>query len=103
MATSNQWTDDNGNRQEETEWHDVVVFGAQADACAEYLSKGRQVYVEGRLQTNEWQDDDGNDRYSTEILARNVQFLSDSSAPEPGSPADESDSSDSFEEDDIPF
>jgi len=61
---------------EETEWHRAVVFGNQAEACGKYLEKGRQVYVEGRIQTNEWEDRDGNDRYTTEIVAQTVQFLS---------------------------
>lgn len=76
IATNERWTDRNGQSQERTEWHRVVVFGKTAENCSKYLSKGRQVYVEGRLQTNEWQDKDGNKRYTTEIVANNVTFLS---------------------------
>ena len=60
---------------EQTEWHNVVVFGRQAETCAKYLRKGSQVYVEGRLQTRTWTDRDGQDRYTTEIVADTVQFL----------------------------
>ena len=76
VATNRTWKDDNGQKQEDTEWHRIVVFGRQADNCEQYLSKGRQVYIEGRIQTREWTDNDGNKRYSTEIVAQSVQFLS---------------------------
>jgi single-strand DNA-binding protein len=62
--------------EEETEWHRVVVWGKQAEACARYLEKGRQVYIEGRLQTRTWKDREGNERRTTEIVAQNVVFLS---------------------------
>lgn len=75
VATSEFYNDQQGNRQEQTEWHRVVVFGRTAENCANYLAKGRAVYVEGRLQTRKWQDQQGQDRYSTEIVAQNVQFL----------------------------
>ena len=74
IATNRRWTNDAGERQEKTEWHRVVVFGRQAETCEEYLSKGRQVFVEGRIQTRKWEDRDGNSRYTTEIVAQNVQF-----------------------------
>ena len=61
--------------QEQTEWHTVTVFGKQAELCGRYLEKGRQVYIEGRNQTRKWQDKDGNDRYSTEVVAKDVKFL----------------------------
>lgn len=80
IATTERWLDKSGQRQEKTEWHRVVVWGPQADNCAQYLSKGRPVYVEGRLQTREWNDKDGNKRYTTEVVAQRVQFL--------GSPGD---------------
>lgn len=64
-----------GAKQERTEWHRIVVFGKQADTCGQYLSKGRLVYVEGRLRTRQWDDRDGNRRYMTEIVAQTVQFL----------------------------
>jgi single-strand DNA-binding protein len=77
VATNRVWYDDRDNKQQEVEWHDIVVFGNQAENCAQYLSKGSQVYIEGRIQTREWEDNDGNTRYSTEIVANDVQFLSD--------------------------
>lgn len=75
LATSDNWTDKDGNRQEKTEWHRVVVWGKIAEICGQYLGKGRQVFVEGRLQTRQWDDKDGNKRYTTEINASTVQFL----------------------------
>lgn len=76
VASNRVWTDDAGEQQQETEWHRIVVFGRQAENCAQYLSKGSQVYIEGRIQTREWEDNSGNTRYTTEIVANNVQFLS---------------------------
>lgn len=77
IATNEVWGGrDGGERQERTEWHKVVVFGRTAENCANYLKKGRSVYVEGRLQTRDWEDKDGNKRYTTEIVANAVQFLS---------------------------
>lgn len=75
IATSENWTDQSGEKQERTEWHRVTVFGRQAENCKEYLEKGRLVYVEGRIQTRKWEDKEGNDRYTTEIVAHSVQFL----------------------------
>ncbi len=75
VATNESWVDQSGERQERTEWHSIVVWGRQAENCAQYLSKGRTVYVEGRLQTRKWQDKEGSDRYSTEIVADRVQFI----------------------------
>jgi single-strand DNA-binding protein len=69
LATSETWKDKNsGEKREKTEWHRVVVFGKLAEICGEYLSKGRQVYIEGRLQTRKWQGQDGQDRYTTEVV-----------------------------------
>lgn len=76
LATNESWTDKGGQRQERTEWHRVVVWGKLAELCSKYLSKGRQVYVEGRLRTRSWDDKDGNKRYTTEIVANEIQFLS---------------------------
>ena len=76
LATSESWNDKNGQRQERTEWHRIVVWGKRAEVCSKYLSKGRQVYVEGRIQTRTYDDKDGNKRYITEIIASDVQFLS---------------------------
>ena len=75
VATNRKYKDGSGEYQEETEWHRIVVFGKSADNCSRYLSKGRQVYVEGRLQTREWTDKQGNTRKSTEIVAFKVDFL----------------------------
>lgn len=75
IATAERWTDKAGQKQERTEWHRIVVWGPQADSCATYLTKGKQVYIEGRLQTRQWDDKDGNKRYTTEIVAQRVQFL----------------------------
>jgi single-strand DNA-binding protein len=75
MATSENWTDKSGERVERTEWHRIVVWGKVGEVCAQYLSKGRTVYVEGRIQTREWEDKDGNKRNTTEINAQTVQFL----------------------------
>jgi single-strand DNA-binding protein len=75
IATSEQWKDKSGEKQERTEWHTVVLFGRQAEVAGEYLKKGRSVYIEGRLQTRKWQDKDGQDRYSTEIVADRMQLI----------------------------
>ncbi len=77
IATSRSWTDkQSGQRREETEWHDVEVWGKQAEQCGEYLSKGRMVYVEGRLKTDKWQDKQtGQDRYKVKVVADTVRFL----------------------------
>ncbi len=76
IATSRMWKDKGtGDRKEETEWHRVVFFGRQAEIAAEYLKKGRPVYVEGRLRTRKWTDKEGQDRYTTEIVAEEMQLL----------------------------
>jgi single-strand DNA-binding protein len=76
LATSEQWRDkESGEKQEKTEWHRVVFFGRLAEIVGEYLKKGSQVYVEGRLQTRKWQDQSGQDRYTTEIVANEMQML----------------------------
>lgn len=76
LATSEEWRDKaSGEKKERTEWHRIVVWGKQGENCSAYLAKGRQIYVEGRLQTREWDDKDGNKRYITEIVANNVTFL----------------------------
>jgi single-strand DNA-binding protein len=75
IATSEQWKDKNGEKQERTEWHRVVLFGRQAEIAGEYLKKGRSVYIEGRLQTRKYTDKDGVEKYSTEIVADRMQLL----------------------------
>ena len=75
VATSENWKDKDGNKQEKTEWHKVVAFGKLAEICGEYLHKGKQVYIEGRIQTRKWEDKSGSDRYTTEIVANQMQML----------------------------
>ncbi len=108
LATNERWRDKDGNNQERTEWHRIVVWGKTAENCAQYLQKGRSVYVEGRLQTREWEDKEGNKRQTTEIVAQNVTFLGSrdgarsgaAPAPPSGSPAASGSPPDG---DDIPF
>ena len=81
IATSEEWKDKNtGEKKEQTEWHKIVAWRRLGEICGEYLQKGRQVYIEGRLQTRSWEDKEGNKRWTTEILALNMQML--------GSPGD---------------
>jgi len=75
IATTERQRDREGNWSDHTEWHRVVCFGRTADNVVRYLKKGRQIYVEGRIQTRKWQDRDGNDRYTTEIVANDIRFL----------------------------
>jgi single-strand DNA-binding protein len=75
LATNESWTDKNGQKQERTEWHRIVVWGKLAELCGEYLQKGRQVYLEGKLQTREWTDKENRKNYTTEIVANQVLFL----------------------------
>ena len=111
LATTERWTDKNGQKQEQTEWHRVVAFGKLADICGQYLVKGRQIYVEGRIQTRQWQDQQGQKRYSTEIVAQVIQMLGNrpDGAPreDPGvmMPPDEAVTNDfgGGPDDDIPF
>jgi single-strand DNA-binding protein len=76
MATSDYWMDQNNERQERTEWHRIVAWAKLAETCAKILSKGKLVYIEGRIQTRAWDDKDGNKRYTTEIIANTMQILS---------------------------
>ena len=119
VATSESWKDKEGNRQEKTEWHRVVFFTRLAEIAGEYLKKGSQVYVEGKLRTNKWQDQSGQDRYTTEILANEMQMLGGRetnstggfdggqipSAPKPKNTQNNSAPSgfDDFDDTDIPF
>jgi len=75
LATTEQWNDKEGQRQEKTEWHRIVLWGRPAESLSQYLVKGKQIYVEGRLQTRQWDDKDGNKRYTTEIKADRVTLL----------------------------
>jgi len=125
LATTSGWRDkDTGETQERTEWHRVVFFGRLAEIASEYLRKGSGVYVEGRLQTRKWQDQNGNDRYTTEVVANEMQMLSNRSgagdspgrpaasagpapaqrpAAGPDAPAGGGDADSNFADDDIPF
>ncbi len=75
LATTDSWKDKSGEKQEKTEWHRISMFGKLAEIAGEYLKKGSQVYIEGRLQTRKWQDKDGHERYTTEIIADRMQML----------------------------
>jgi len=110
IATTEKWTDKSGQKQEATEWHRVVVWGKQAEIVGQYLTKGRQVFVEGSIRTRQWQDQQGQKRYTTEIVARNVQMLGPRGSGGPDDsgvtvPADESLPSEfgGGPDDDIPF
>ena len=111
MATTDRWNDPgSGERKERTEWHRIVVWGKQAEIAGEYLRKGRQVYVEGSLQTREWTDREGNKRQTTEIRAQRFQMLGrpgefeGAGAERSAAPAvADSGQGPGFEDDDIPF
>ncbi|MCP4914314.1 MAG: single-stranded DNA-binding protein [Oligoflexia bacterium] len=75
VATSESWADKSGQKQEKTEWHRIVVWGKLAELCNQYLAKGRQAFIEGSLQTRSWEDQQGQKKYTTEIVAKNIQFL----------------------------
>ena len=75
IATTESWMDQESGRQERTEWHNIVVWGKQAESCGQYLAKGRQVFIEGAIRSRSYDDKEGNKRYITEIIAQRVQFL----------------------------
>src|SRR6476620_1340389 len=75
LATTEVWNDRSNQKQEKTEWHRVILWGKQAESLQEYLTKGKQIYIEGRLQTRQWDDKDGNKRYTTEIKADRITLL----------------------------
>jgi len=75
IATTEKWKGQDGQMQEQTEWHRIVAFARLGEICGEYLSKGSKVYIEGRIQTRKWEDKDGNARYTTEIVAREMKML----------------------------
>jgi len=95
LATNESWTKD-GKREDRTEWHNIVAFGRLAEICSQYLKKGKQVYIEGRIQTRSWDAKDGSKRYTTEIIASNMTMLGGSSVEQPGGSSD-------VESDDVPF
>ena len=84
VATTERWKGQDGQMQEQTEWHRIVAFARLAEICGEYLSKGSKVYVEGRIQTRSWNDKDGNKRYTTEIVAREMKMLDPKGASSSG-------------------
>ncbi len=118
IATNDRRKGPDGNWVDNTEWHSVVVFGKSAENCHQYLQKGRLVFVEGRIQTRKWQDQEGKDRYTTEIIANNIQFIggrgegfdseramprqNSAPSPEPAAAATLG-TQVSFDDDDIPF
>lgn len=110
IATTENYQDRSGNRQERTEWHNIVTWSKLAEICNQYLSKGRQVYIEGRIQTREWTDKDGNTRRTTEIVANEMKMLGGPASGGGGGPREEQmggENSDQMEvgisDDDIPF
>jgi len=113
IATNENWTDKNGQKQERTEWHRIVAWGKLGEICGQYLSKGREAFVEGRLQTREWTDKEGHKRYTTEIVASNVQFLggasekaapsNDFAAPSFETPSMEAQAGGGMMDDEVPF
>ena len=103
VATSESWKDKNtGEKVEKTEWHRACMFGRLAEIAGEYLTKGSKVYLEGKLQTRKWQDKDGNDRYTTEIVASEMQML-DGASSRPAQQSNASPKAEADFEDDIPF
>lgn len=118
IATSENWKDKDGNRQEKTEWHNIVLWGRTAEVAKEYLSKGSSVYIEGRLQTRSWDDKDGKKQYKTEIVGDRMQMLgsrrdasssgpADQGQPQealaPGASGPDSQNGPSSSDDDLPF
>ncbi len=109
LATDEQRKDKNGERVQKTEWHRIVTFGKLAEICSSYLAKGRLVFIEGRIQTRGWEDKEGVKRYTTEIIANNMQMLeAKGQQRSPGTTASEGPtppylSAESLPEDDVPF
>src|SRR5471032_1901104 len=115
MATTEVWNDKGGQRQEKTEWHRIVLWGKTAESLNEYLTKGKQIYVEGRLQTRQWDDKDGNKRYTTEIRGDKIVLLGGGTRGGGGAPMERGESggagghapapesSEPLTDDDIPF
>jgi single-strand DNA-binding protein len=118
VATTESWMDKENGRQERTDWHNVVVWGKQAESCGQYLAKGRQVYIEGSIRSRSYDDKEGNKRYITEIVAQRVQFLGGGGGggggggARSGTPSDEESGGGGFDDfgagaippdDDVPF
>jgi len=103
VATNQVWTDQQGQRQERAEFHNVVTWGKLAEICSQYLSKGRKVYIEGRLQTRDWEGQDGIKRYRTEIIGENMIMLDRSGGKSNDGPEIPSDDNEEVKKEDIPF
>ncbi|MDD4995158.1 MAG: single-stranded DNA-binding protein [Patescibacteria group bacterium] len=106
VATNHTWTDQQGNRQEKAEYHNIVAWGKLAEICSQYLAKGRKVYIEGRLQTRDWEGQDGVKRYRTEIVAENMIMLDRGQGPRaPGEVQSEAPAmpEEEVKKEDIPF
>jgi single-strand DNA-binding protein len=110
VATTERFNDRNGERQERTEWHRIVAWSKLAEICNQYLKKGKQVYIEGRLQTRQWEDQSGNKRYTTEVVANNMVMLGRAgdvadvpSQEMPGDPVGQESGAGGADDDDLPF
>jgi single-strand DNA-binding protein len=101
LATNSRWKDKEGQWQDRTDWHNIVVFRRQAEICNEYLKKGSPVYIEGRIQNRSWEDKDGNKKYMTEIVARSVRMLGRKGEPEEEVPEEVGETK--TEDEDLPF
>ena len=101
LATKEEWKGKDGQKQESTEWHRVVAWGRLGEICGEYLHKGSQIYIEGKLQTKAWEDKEGNKRYTTEVVAQRMQMLGGGKKADPGPATDGMGRE--ISEDDIPF
>jgi single-strand DNA-binding protein len=107
VATSDEWTDKQGQKQERVEWHRVIIWDKLAEISNQYLSKGRQVYIEGKIQTRSWEDSGGDKKYTTEVIANTVQFLGDQSSQQKKKGDEDKgksvETNQDFTGDDIPF
>ena len=110
LATNRQWKGQDGQKAEETMWHNIVAWGRQAEVIKEYMSKGRQIYIEGRISNRSYDDKDGNKRYISEVVVENFQFLGDRSSGAGPSPSTEYDTASAppqgesnSKDDDLPF
>ncbi len=103
VATSEKWNDKNNQKQEKTEWHNIVAWGKLGEIAAKYLKKGASVFVDGKITTNVWEDKEGKKNYRTEIVARDIQFLDSQNGSQNGSDESAGNGSSSAEQDDLPF
>jgi len=109
LATSERWTNQEGQKQENTTWHNIVAWGKQAEVMKEYLAKGRQVYIEGRISNRSYDDKEGNKKYISEVVVQNFTFLGSRDAGNKGAPSPAPEEAAAHEtappdaEDDLPF